>query len=193
VALPGYALGLAAGAGLAVLCVLLPAAQALVMPAAVALRAVPILMTAPLIVLALGRGSAGAVTVVAVMIFFPTLVACLHGLRQAPAPLLDLFHSYGAGRWRRLAGVELPAMLPAFFASARMAVPAAVLAATTAEWLATGRGTGALMAVAAATSGHAMLWSCVVALAGGALLAHAAVGGAERAVLARFAPEQLGR
>ena len=44
-------------------------------------------------------------------------------------------------------------MLPAFFAAARIAVPATVLAATVAEWLATGTGMGNLMASAAVTDG----------------------------------------
>ncbi|MEZ5090880.1 MAG: hypothetical protein R2719_14950 [Micropruina sp.] len=40
-------------------------------------------------------------------------------------------------------------MLPAFLAAAWMSVPAAVLAVTVVEWLATGTGIGSLMALAA--------------------------------------------
>jgi ABC-type proline/glycine betaine transport system permease subunit len=128
--------------GLAAAIVLFPGVAGSVLPVAVALRSVPIVTTAPLIVLALGRGAAGTVTIVAVMIFFPTLVACLQGLRQTPGQVMDVFDSYAADRWQRLIFAQIPAMLPAFFASARMAVPAAFLAATTAEWLATGTGHG---------------------------------------------------
>lgn len=190
---PGYVAGLALGAGLAAGLVLVPGAAAPVMPVAIALRSVPIVTTAPLIVLALGRGAAGTIAIVAVMIFFPTLVACLGGLRRTPGQVQDVFSTYSAGRWARLRHAQLPAMLPAFFASARMAVPAAVLAATTAEWLATGIGMGGLMALTASTSAYNMLWSAVAVMALTASLGYVAVEGVERAVLRIYGPEQLRR
>lgn len=188
---PGYLAGLALGAGLAAALTLAPRLAAVTMPAAIALRSVPIITTAPLIVLALGRGATGTITIVAVMIFFPTLVACLQGMRQTPGQVIDVFESYAAGRWQRLLHAQLPAMLPAFFAAARMAVPAAFLAATTAEWLATGSGIGALMALTASTSAYGMLWSATALLALLAFAAYIGIEQVERAVLRRFAAEQL--
>ena len=191
--LPGYAAGLALGAGLAVLLHVAPAVSAVAMPLAVALRSVPIVTTAPLIVLAVGRGPVGTVTLVAVMVFFPTFVACLHGLKQAPGQILDVFDSYAAGRMARLRHVALPAMLPAFFAAARIAVPASVLAVTVVEWLATGRGIGALMALSASLSDYAMLWGAVVVVSALSALGYGAVGLVERRVLAVYAAEQGAR
>ena len=189
--LPGYAAGLALGAGTAVGLALAPGLSALVAPIAIALRAIPIVTTAPLFVLVLGRGAAGTVTLVAIMVFFPTFVACQHGLRQAPGQILDVFRTYGAGRWRQMVHVRIPAMLPALFASARMSVPAAVLAVTVVEWLATGRGIGGLMALSASVSDYAMLWSAVVLVTLLSWLGHAVVSGAERRILTAYAPEQL--
>ncbi len=188
---PGYLAGLALGAGLAVALTLVPAFAAVTMPVAIALRSVPIVTTAPLLVLLLGRGATGTIGLVAVMVFFPTLVACLHGLRQAPGHVLDVFDSYAAGPFARLIHVQLPAMLPAFFAAARMSVPAAVLAVTVVEWLATGRGIGTLMALSASLSDYDMLWSAVVVVALLSAACYAAVGAVERRVLSRYAPEQL--
>lgn len=190
-ALPGYLAGLALGAGLACLLMLAPALAGVAMPLAVALRAVPIVTTAPLIVLALGRGAVGTVALVAVMVFFPTFVACLHGLRQAPGQILDVFDSYAAGPVSRLIHVRIPAMLPALFAAARISVPAAILAVTVAEWLATGRGVGSLMAVSASVSDYTMLWSAVVTVALLSVLCHGAVAWLETRVLIRFAAEQV--
>ncbi|MBY5935599.1 ABC transporter permease subunit [Tateyamaria omphalii] len=190
-AAPGYVAGLALGAGLAVLLVLSPRLSTAAMPVAVALRAVPIITTAPLLVLAFGRGLVGTMVVVAVMIFFPTFVACQQGLRQTPGQIVDVFRSYGAGRWHVLRAAQVPAMLPAFFASARMAVPAALLAVTTVEWLATGKGIGVLMAMTASTSNYNMLWSCVVVLAIVATAVYGIVAGIERAVLRIYASEQV--
>ena len=189
--LPGYLAGLALGAGLAAMLVLSPRLGKSTMPLAVALRAVPIITTAPLLVLAFGRGIIGTAIVVAVMIFFPTLVACHQGLRQTPGQIVDLFESYGASRWRLLASAQIPAMLPAFFASARMAVPAALLAVTTVEWLATGKGIGVLMARTASTSNYNMLWSCVAVLAIVAVIFYALVAAVERAILSIYASEQV--
>lgn len=189
--LPGYGVGLGLGAALAVVLVLRPRLAAGMLPIAIALRSVPIVTTAPLLVLALGRGAVGTVTIVAVMIFFPTLAACLEGMRRTPQPVLDLFSSYAASSRQKLVHAQIPAMLPAFFASARMAVPAALLAATTAEWLATGTGMGSLMAMTASTSNYAMLWSAIVVLALSASLLYALVQSLERRILKTFASEQL--
>ncbi|WP_375258192.1 ABC transporter permease [Citreimonas sp.] len=188
---PGYLAGLALGAGLAVALVLRPGIASVAMPVAVALRAVPIVTTAPLVVLALGRGMTGSVTLVAVMVFFPAFVACLHGLARAPGQAVDVFDAYAAGPVARMIHLRLPAMLPAFFAAARMTVPAAVLAVTVVEWLATGQGVGALMALSASLSDYDMLWSAVVVVAVLSAAGYAAVGWVEARVLARFAPEQL--
>ncbi|WP_316247491.1 hypothetical protein ROLI_038000 [Roseobacter fucihabitans] len=189
--IPGYVAGLLLGAGLAAILTLVPGAVGLIMPLAVMLRSVPIITTAPLLVLALGRGAVGTISIVAIMIFFPTFVACLHGLAQTPGQVRDVFASYGAGRLRLLISAQIPAMLPAFFASARMAVPAALLAVTTTEWLATGRGVGTLMALTASTSDYNMLWSAVVAVALIAAIAYLLVEAGERRVLRRYAAEQL--
>lgn len=188
---PGYLAGLGLGAALAMALVLAPGLAGAVLPVAVALRSIPIVTTAPLIVLALGRGAAGTITIVAVMIFFPALVACLQGLRQTPGQVMDVMATYGVGRLRRLWYARIPAMLPAFFAAARMSVPASVLGITVAEWLATGTGLGALMAMTASTSNFNLLWSAVVLVSLGSALGYALVGLLERAVLARIAPEQL--
>ncbi|GAA1854916.1 ABC transporter permease [Microbacterium koreense] len=190
-AVPGYLAGLAAGLGLAVLLTLVPRAATATMPLAIALRAVPIVTTAPLVVLILGRGAIGGSTLVAVMVFFPTLIACWEGLRRAPGQALDVLASYAATSWTELVRVRFPAMLPSFFAAARMSVPAAVLAVTVVEWLATGTGIGSLMALAASRSGYDTLAGAVVLVTVLSALGYALVGAVEARVLRVYAPEQL--
>lgn len=189
--IPGYSVGLLLGVALAMIVVLTPKISGIVLPISVALRAVPIITTAPLIVLALGRGPAGTITVVAVMIFFPTFLVCLQGLRQTPGQVLDLFRVYQTGRFRQLLIAQIPAMLPALFAAAKMAVPAAILAVTTTEWLATGKGVGVLMALTATTSDYNMLWSCIVAIMVAAVMFYAAIAVLERVILRIYASEQV--
>lgn len=191
VTIPGYLAGLAMGAILAAVFCLFSTVERVVTPIALALRSIPIVTTAPLIVLAMGRGPAGMVTIVAVMIFFPTLVACLQGLRQTPGQVHDVFDSYATNSLTKLWKAQVPAMLPAFFAAARMAVPAAVLSATVAEWLATGTGIGNLMALTNSTSNYNMLWSCVTVLTLLSVTGYWLVSLLERRILFRFAPEQV--
>ncbi|MET0323787.1 MAG: ABC transporter permease subunit [Ilumatobacteraceae bacterium] len=191
VAVPGYVLGLGLGATFAAAFELWPSVRRTATPFAVALRCVPIVAIAPLLVQAFGRGAIGTTMTVAIMTFFPTLVACTYGLRQTPGQVLDLYAVYDTGRLRTLLSGQVPGMAPAFFAAARIAVPATILAATVAEWLATGTGMGHLMALTAANSRYATLWACVVVVTVIATVAYGAVTMLERVVLRRVAPEQL--
>lgn len=191
IAIPGYLLGLFLGAACAAVFELSNAVRRTATPFAVALRCVPIVAIAPLLVQAFGRGVSGTTTTVAIMTFFPTLVACSHGLRQTPGQVLDFYAVYDVGRVKTLLSGQVPAMLPAFFAAARIAVPTTVLAATVAEWLATGTGIGNLMSLAAVNSRYGTLWSCVVAVTVIAAVAYGVVAIIERIVLRRVAPEQL--
>ncbi len=190
VAIPGYFAGLLLGVTLAAVFSLSTRVRQALTPVAVALRCVPIIAIAPLLVAALGRGAFGTAVVVAIMTFFPTLVSCLYGLRQLPGQVADVFATYATPATRVLLWGRLPAMAPAFFASARIAAPTALLAATVAEWLATGTGLGNMMAVDAATSRYTSLWSTVVVVTLIALVAYALVAVVERRVLAVLAPEQ---
>ncbi|MHA7860266.1 ABC transporter permease [Tessaracoccus sp. Y36] len=191
VAVPGYFAGLAAGVVLAAVFSLSDRTREALTPVAVALRCVPIIAIAPLLVAALGRGAFGTAVVVAIMTFFPTMVACLYGLSQLPGQVADVFATFDSSPGRTLWLGRLPAMAPAFFASARIAAPTALLAATVAEWLATGSGLGNRMAVDAATSQYTSLWATVVVVTVLGLLAYTVVEFVEARVLARVAPEQL--
>lgn len=193
IAIPGYLVGLLMGVLAAAAFELSGVLRRTMLPVAIALRCVPIIAIAPLLVQALGRGPAGIVVVVGLMTFFPTLVACMSGLQQTPGQVVELFDSYHTPRWRTLIRAQLPAMLPAFFAAARIGAPSAILAATVAEWLATGTGVGSLLSVSAATSQYDLLWSSVAVLTVVAVLAYWFAEMIERVVLAFMAPEQATR
>jgi len=191
IAIPGYIVGLVLGAVFAALFDLYDTVRRTLTPFAVALRCVPIVVIAPLLVQAFGRGMTGTTTIVAIMTFFPTLVACSHGLRQTPGQVLEFYSVYDTGRVRTLLSGQVPAMVPAFFAAARIAVPTTVLAATVAEWLATGTGMGNLMALTAVNSRYETLWACIFVVTVIVAAAYGVVAIVEQWVLARVAPEQL--
>jgi sulfonate transport system permease protein len=157
-----------------------------VMPLAIALRSVPLVAMTPLIALIFGRGLACALVVSGIVTFFPSLVNITEGLRAAPAPALDLVRALGGGGRVSLWKVRLPYALPAFFASARIAAPLALLGAILAEWLAIGKGIGNRMVLAAGESEYVALWASVVFVVAVAVTLYGLAATAESAALRRF-------
>lgn len=156
------------------------------MPIAVALRSVPLVAMVPLIALVFGRGLMSVTVIAGIVTFFPTLVNVVVGLRAAPSLSVDVVIAYGGGTSQVLRKVALPAALPSLFASARIAAPAALLGAVIAEWLATGKGLGALMLNSTTTSAYDTLWAAVVVLTLVSILVYGVIALVESAVLARF-------
>ncbi|MEM9710920.1 MAG: ABC transporter permease subunit [Actinomycetota bacterium] len=184
----GFVAGITAAVASAAVFILAPWLERALMPVAVALRAIPIVATTPVIILALGRGVVATVAIVGVMSFFPTLVNCVAAMRRTPEGILDVLRSYDAPSVATVWIAHLPTAVPALLASARIAVPTSLLGATVAEWLATGKGMGNLMTVAANTARYDVLWVSVVLLTLVAAGGYLAVASFERQVLARMQP-----
>jgi ABC-type nitrate/sulfonate/bicarbonate transport system permease component len=188
----GYVAGLVIGIGAAVAFVTFPVAERVFTPLAVALRSVPIIVLIPVLILALGRGLGGVVAITAIVTFFPTLANTQGGLKRVPADAFTLMRSYDSSTWSTLWRLQLPYTLPAIFASARIAAPTAVLAATLAEWLATGDGLGHTIVSSRAHSDYTGLWAAAAILTAVSLIFYSLVSWAERAVLSRYAPSHVG-
>jgi ABC-type nitrate/sulfonate/bicarbonate transport system permease component len=100
--------------------------------------------------------------------------------------------SYGASRLTTLRKVLIPSAAPSIFASLRINVPAAMIGALLAEWLATGKGSGDEMLTVVNTFDYGELWAAVVLVTAVAMAAYSVVSAIEAAVLARYAPEATG-
>lgn len=187
----GYVAGLVIGIVMAVAFVTFPIVERVLTPLAIALRSIPIIVLIPVLILALGRGLGGVVAITAIVTFFPTLANTQGGLQRVPSDALTLMRSYDSSAWSTLWRIQLPFTLPAIFASARIAAPTAVLAATLAEWLATGDGLGHAIVTARAHSDYTQLWACAAVLTAVSLLFYSLVSAAERVVLNRFAPAHV--
>lgn len=183
----GFVLGLGLGVAAAILFVLSPAVERSLLPVAMILRSVPLVAMTPLIVLVFGRGVAAVSVIGAIIVFFPTVVNVALGLRSLPPLSSDLVRVYGGGAWTTLRKVGLPSALPALFASLRLSMPAALVGALLAEWLATGDGLGYRMQRDIVSFRAADLWSAVVLVTLCSLALYALVGVVEEAVLARYA------
>lgn len=181
------ALGYVVGTGIAVIVAISVVMSRVVertfMPVAIALRSVPLVAMTPLIALVFGRGLWAATVIAAIVTFFPTLVNVVVGLRSAPSQAIDVVHAYGGNSWTIIRKVAWLAALPSLFASARIAAPLALLGAVLAEWLATGKGLGALMLNSTTTSRYDTLWASVVVITVMSILVYGVISLSESAVL----------
>jgi ABC-type nitrate/sulfonate/bicarbonate transport system permease component len=114
-------------------------------PLLVASQAIPIVVIAPLLVLAFDYGIGPKIAIVALMCFFPITVNLLDGLRATDRDLLKLMRSLGASRWQTLRKVELPACLPYLFSGLRIAATVSVIGAVFGEASGAEEGLGRLV------------------------------------------------
>jgi ABC-type nitrate/sulfonate/bicarbonate transport system permease component len=184
----GYVAGTAVAVIVAIGVVAKRSIEQTLMPIAIALRSIPLVAMTPFLMLIFGRGPVGVSVVVGIVVFFPTLVNVIVGMRTAPEQAVDMVASYGGSTTRAIRTVRFPYALPALFASARIAVPAAIAGATLAEWLATGRGLGNLIVVSYSNSEFNTLWAATVVIVAVAVMVYALVGMLETLVRSRFGP-----
>jgi NitT/TauT family transport system permease protein/putative hydroxymethylpyrimidine transport system permease protein len=141
----GLAISVVAGALFAVSMHLVRPLRDAAYPLLVGSQAIPIVVLAPLFVLAFGYGIGPKLAIVALICFFPITVNLLDGLRSAPPELLKLMRSMGASRLRTLRSVELPAALPSLFSGLKIAATISVIGAVFGEWAGADKGLGRLV------------------------------------------------
>jgi ABC-type nitrate/sulfonate/bicarbonate transport system permease component len=117
-------------------------------PLLLASQAIPIVVLAPLFILAFGYGIGPKLAIIALICFFPIVVVMLDGLRSVDPDLLKLMRLLGASRLTRLWKAELPASLPFLFSGLRLAAIFSVIGAVFGEWAGADRGLGRLVLLA---------------------------------------------
>lgn len=143
-AVHGYIIGNIIAIGLAMMFVLVPVLEKLLMQIAVATYCLPIVAVGPILQSTL-HGDSPKVALVALSVFFTTLIGVLVGLRSADRTSLELVRAYGGGRVRELTKVRIRAALPSTFAGLQIAAPAAILGAIIGEYFGGERGLGIMM------------------------------------------------
>lgn len=134
-------------------------------PLLVASQAIPVVVLAPIFVIAFDYGIGPKVAIVALISFFPVTVNLLDGLRSTDRELLKLTRSLGASRLLTLRKVELPASLPYFFSGLRVAATVSVIGAVFGEWAGADEGLGRLVLLANTQLETPRLYAGVVVLA----------------------------
>lgn len=182
----GYIAGMAMGAVLAAGTSFSRTAEHAILPIAMVLRSVPLAALSPIITLIFGQGLLAVTAVAGVVVFFPTYVNVLVGFRAASRETTDLMQAYGGSPLQTFIKVRVPSAVPALMASARIAVPAALIGVLVAEWLVSAGGVGQYMIESQQTLDYGALWSAAASLTIASAILYALVGGAERMFLRRL-------
>src|SRR5215469_2416904 len=140
--LVGFGAALAAGIFFATVIDFSPWLRRAIYPLLVTSQTIPIITLAPLLVLWFGFGLASKVVVIALICFFPIVVALADGLRSTDPELVKLYRTFGAGRLRLYWSVRLPGALPALFSGIRIAVSYSVIGAIFGEYVGASAGLG---------------------------------------------------
>ena len=179
----GLALALVGGALAAIAMHLVRPLRDAAYPLLVASQAIPIVVLAPLFVLAFDYGIGPKLAIVALICFFPITVNLLDGLRSVEPDQLKLMRSLGASRLQTLRKVELPASLPALFSGLRVAASVSVIGAVFGEWAGAEAGLGRLVLLGNNQLQTPRVYAGVLVLTAMALALFAAVSLAERVVV----------
>lgn len=188
----GFGLGILSGVLLAMAIVRFRVMDMSVMPWAIISQTIPIVALAPMIItvssqLGLDGRDLPKAIIAAYLSFFPVLVSMVKGLRSPDQMQLDLLKTYGASETATFLKLRLPASMPYFFASLKVAVAASLVGTIVGE-LPTGaiEGLGARMLIGSQFGEPLIMWSALFAAAILAGLLILVVGFAERAARKRM-------
>jgi ABC-type nitrate/sulfonate/bicarbonate transport system permease component len=161
---------------LAIAFVQIPVIEKALLRIAIASYCLPIIAIGPILTFVL-HGDAPKSALAGLLVFFPTLVGVVVGLRSADRTTLDVIRALGGGSWVQLFKVRLRAALPSTFAALQIAAPSAILGAIVGEYL--GRqdtGLGIMMINAQGALETARIWGIALLSTGIAGIAYAATG-----------------
>ena len=182
-ALSGYVMGCGAAVLVAVLIDRSAFLQRGLLPVGNFIAALPIIGTAPILVMWFGFDWQSKAAVVVVMVFFPVLVNTVQGLADTSAMQRDLMKTYSASYWQTLLKLRLPAAMPFIFNGLKIATTLALIGAIVAEFFGSPiKGMGFRISTEVGRLGLDMVWAeiAVAALAGSAF--YGAVAAIEKGV-----------
>ena len=176
----GLAIAVALGGAAAVVMHVVRPLRDIAYPLLIASQAVPVVVIAPLLVLAFDYGIGPKLAIVALICFFPVTVNLVDGLRAVDPEQLKLMRSLGASRAATLWKVELPSALPYLFSGLRLAATVSVIGAVFGEWAGADKGLGRLVLLGINQLQTPRVYAGVVILMAMALLLFVAATVAQR-------------
>ena len=139
-------------------------ASALLMPYLVAIRAVPVVAIAAIIVIWLGSGISSKVFVTAFITWFPLMEATVIGIQSVDRNLRDLLRVHQADRWQVFVKLELPSAMPNLMGGLKISATLAVVGAAVGELIASNQGLAFLILRGRGTSDAPLVFGAVLLL-----------------------------
>lgn len=158
----GYAIGNAAGLGIAIGIVATGRGRRTLTGVAGALNAIPIVAIAPVSTLYFGFGAASKIAVVVVMTAAVMLLHAYKGLSSADSDSHDLVYSYAATRTQTMIKLRIPHALPFLFTALKYNVTLALVGAIIAEFFGGYGGVGIEMVQALAAFEMPRAWAYMI-------------------------------
>lgn len=168
-ALRGYVIGCASAILVAILVERYSFLQRGLLPVASFMAALPIIGTAPILVMWFGFDWHSKAAVVVVMVFFPMLINAVAGLRESSLIQQDLMRTYAANAWQTFFKLKLPVAMPFIFNGLKISTTLALIGAIVAEFFGSPIvGMGFRISTSAGQLALDMVWAEIVvaALAG---------------------------
>ena len=133
-ALRGYLIGCVSAIVVGVLVERYDALRIGLLPVANFMAALPIVGTAPILVMWFGFDWESKAAVVVVMVFFPMLINTVAGLQESTKIQNDLLQTYAAGKTQTFIKLRFPAAMPFIFNGLKICTTLALIGAIVAEF-----------------------------------------------------------
>ncbi len=134
-------------------------------PLALIIKATPIVVIAPLLIIWFGYGMIGKVIMAALICFFPILVNTIVGLRSVNPTALEFLESVSASEWEIFTKLRVPTALPYVLAAFKISISLAVIGAVVAEWSGASAGLGRVIILASNDFNQPAVFAGVLVLA----------------------------
>jgi len=182
-ALSGYVIGCSAAFLMAIVMDRSDFLRRGLLPVGNFVAALPIVGTAPILVMWFGFDWHSKAAVVVVMVFFPVLVNTMAGLRETSAMQRDLMQTYAASYWQSFFKLRLPAALPFVFNGLKISTTLALVGAIVAEFFGSPTvGMGFRISTSVGQLSLDMVWAEIVVAALAGSLFYGAVAMLERSL-----------
>ncbi len=160
----GFVLGCGSGILLALITARWTIISEAAMPFAIAANSVPIIAFAPIMNNWFGlTNPASKMAIVAIIVFFPTMINTVRGLTLIDPRQLELMESYAASPFKTLFALRIPNALPYIFSALRVASSLSVIGAIVSEFFGGPRATlGVFITQAASGFDFDRAWSAIL-------------------------------
>jgi NitT/TauT family transport system permease protein len=163
-AVGGFCIGCGAGILVAFITARWTIISEAMMPFAIAANSVPIIAFAPIMNNWFGlTNPASKMAIVAIIVFFPTMINTVRGLTLVDPMQLELMQSYAARPFKILFALRIPNALPYIFSALRVASSLSVIGAVVAEFFGGPRATlGVFITQEASAFDFARAWAAII-------------------------------